>query len=232
MRVGSDLKAARTKAGISLDVIAKRTKVNVSKLVALEEADFKSLPAGFYLFSMVRAYAGEVHIDPEPIVERLRAEFAEKDALDALHALDATGALPSKKTTEERSSLFRVVGAAFGVALIAAGGTGAYLYRTHGTLPEDVRRTNVETASVPLPTPPPATTEATAIVVPQQAASAVHSPASTKNPRPKPRKAARRPAAEEPAATNADVSDASDSGAERADHPADPPGHAEISPAP
>ena len=89
MRVGSELKAARKKAGISVEVISKRTKIQVSKLVALEKNDFKNLPTGLYLFSTVRAYAREVHIDPEPIVERLRAEFADKDALDALHAIRA-----------------------------------------------------------------------------------------------------------------------------------------------
>ncbi|MCM3879533.1 MAG: helix-turn-helix domain-containing protein [Vicinamibacterales bacterium] len=227
MRVGSDLKAARKNAGISLDEIAKRTKVNVSKLVALEKADFKNLPTGFYLFSMVRAYAGEVHIDPEPIVERLRAEFAEKDALDALHTLDATGALTSKqlgnarKSPEERSSLFRIVAAAFGVALIAAAGTGAYLHRRNGTPPEEVRSTNVETASVPLPAP--ATTDAVA----------VHPPASTKNQRPKPRMAARRPAPEGTVATSSDASDASSPGPERTEEPADKPADVEeVSPAP
>jgi cytoskeletal protein RodZ len=237
MRVGSDLKAARKSAGISLDEIAKRTKVNVSKLVALEKADFKNLPTGFYLFSMVRAYAGEVHIDPEPIVERLRAEFAEKDALDALHTLDATGALTSKqlgnarKSPEERSSLLRIVAAAFGVALIAAAGTGTYLHRRNGTPPEEVRSTNVETASVPLPAP--ATTDATAIKAPQQEAGAVHPPASTKNQRPKPRMAARRPAPEGTVATSSDVSDASSPGPERTEEPADKPADVEeVSPAP
>jgi cytoskeleton protein RodZ len=241
MRVGSDLKAARKNAGISLDVIAERTKVKVSKLVALEEADFKNLPAGFYLLTLVRAYAGEVHIDPEPIVERLRAEFAEKDELDALHALDATGALASKqsanarKSPEERSSLFRIVAAAFLVALIAAAGTGAYLYRKNGTTPEEVRSTNVnvETASVPLSAPAPATTDATAIDAPQQAAREVHPPTSTKNHRPKPRIAARRPAPEGTVATSSDVSDAPSPGPERTEEPADKPADVEeVSPAP
>src|SRR5215510_7939287 len=111
MRVGSELKAARKKARIGVDLISTRTKIPVSKLVALERADFKNLPTGLYLFSMVRAYAREVHIDPEPIVQRLRAEFVEKDALDALHALDKTGALDANKlagrSAEEQSNLFR-----------------------------------------------------------------------------------------------------------------------------
>ena len=107
MRVGSELKAARKNAGISVEVMSKRTKITVRKLVALEENDFKNLPTGLYLFSAVRAYAREVHIDPEPIVGRLRAKFADKDALDALHALDATGALDAKNLVDTRSKIFR-----------------------------------------------------------------------------------------------------------------------------
>ena len=136
MPVGSELKAARKRAGISVDVISKRTKVKVSKLIALEKADFKNLPTGLYLFSMVRAYAREVHIDPEPMVERLRAEFAEKDALDTLRALDETGALDAKgsanarRSTEGWSNLFRIAAAAAGVMLIGAACVGAYLFGT------------------------------------------------------------------------------------------------------
>ena len=136
MRVGSELKAARKKAGIGVDVISKRTKVKVSNLIALEKGDFKNLPTGLYLFSMVRAYAREVHIDPEPIVELLRAEFAEKDALDALHALDATGALDAKssanarRSTEGWSNLFRIAAAATVFMLIGAACVGAYLFGT------------------------------------------------------------------------------------------------------
>ena len=139
MRVGSELKAARKKAGLTVEVISKRTKIQVTKLVALEKNDFKNLPTGLYLFSLVRAYAREVHIDPEPIVERLRAEFAEKDALDALHALDATGALDGKHCADAnrlrgRSRLFRNAAIAASLVLIAA--AGAYLVATAVEVPQ------------------------------------------------------------------------------------------------
>ena len=135
MRVGSELKAARKKAGITVEVMSKRTKISVSKLVALEKNDVKNLPTGLYLFSTVRAYAREVRIDPEPIVERLRAEFADKDALDALHALDATGALGAKNLADagrSKSNILRNVAIAAGVVLMAAAGAGAgaYLHNT------------------------------------------------------------------------------------------------------
>jgi cytoskeletal protein RodZ len=166
MRVGSELKAARKKAGITVEVISKRTKIKVSKLVALEKNDFKNLPIGLYLFSTVRAYAREVNVDPEPMVERLRAEFADKDALDALHALDAAGALDGKnradgKYSGGRSRLFRNAAIAAGVVLMAA--AGAYFYNA-GRITADGRKASS----------PPTTTVATA-----------HRPAETEESKPK-----------------------------------------------
>ena len=122
MRVGSELKAARKKAGLTVEVVAKRTKIRVSKLVALEKNDFKHLPTGLYLFATVRAYAREVHVDPEPLIERLRAKFADRDALHALQALDATGALDAKKSAdanEQHASLLRKAALAAAVVLVA-----------------------------------------------------------------------------------------------------------------
>jgi len=216
MRVGSELKAARKKAGVTVEVISKRTKIQVSKLVALEKNDFKNLPTGLYLFSAVRAYAREVHIDPEPIVEQLRAEFADKDALDALHALDATGALDAKNLADpgrsKPSNLFRTAAIAAGVVLMAAAGAGAYLHKT-GRIDHEVPGT----ASSPVP----AATVARAVDVPQQVADAAQpsepaKSAPAKTYRSKPRTAAVTPelqetvasvgaASEEPADTPANI---------------------------
>jgi cytoskeleton protein RodZ len=224
MRVGSELKAARKKAGITVEVISKRTKIKVTKLVALEKNDFKNLPTGLYLFSAVRAYAREVHIDPEPIVERLRAEFADKDALDALHALDATGALNAKSSADAarsgqtRSSLFRNAAIAAGLVLMAAAGAGAYLQNTGRMAPEVGNKRERplaapaitalnETPSVP-PSSPASAAVATAIDVPQQAAAAAPRRAPAKTHRSKPRTDAVAPRLEEPVSNVDAVSEA------------------------
>jgi cytoskeleton protein RodZ len=221
MRVGSELKAARKKAGISVEVISKRTNIKVSKLVALEKNDFKNLPTGLYLFSTVRAYAREVQIDPEPIVERLRAEFADKDALDALQALDATGAFAAKNVATNH---LRNAAIAAGVVLMAAAGAGAGVYlHKMGPSADEVRSIKVERPSaeaepivnpptempsVPLSSPPPATTIATAIDVPQQPVSTASRPAPTKTRRPKPRTAPAKSERQETVATVGTVSEA------------------------
>jgi cytoskeleton protein RodZ len=216
MRVGSELEAARKKAGISVEMISKRTKIHVSKLVALEKNDFKNLPTGLYLFSTLRAYAREVHIDPEPIVERLRAEFADKDALDAKNLADA------RSSKEEQSNLLRNAAIAAGVVVMAAAGAGAGVYlHNRGRIAHEVRGTKVErssaaptvnspneTPSVSLSSSAPATTVATAVDMPQQAAVAAHRPAPTKTHRPKRRTTAVRPGLQETVATVGAMSDA------------------------
>jgi cytoskeleton protein RodZ len=208
MRVGSELKAARKKAGISVEVISKRTKIQVSKLVALEKNDVKNLPTGLYLFALVRAYAREVHINPEPIVEQLRAQFVDKDALDALHALDATGALKGKNSADPRRSKdeqpnpLRNAAIAAGVLLMAGAGAGAAAYvHNRGRNAHDVRAVQVEQSSAApthkspgeapsasLSSPAPTTTVGT-VDVPQQAAGAAGRSAPTKTHKPNARTA-------------------------------------------
>ena len=197
MSVGSELKTARKKAGLTVEVISKRTKINVSKLVALEKNDFKHLPTGLYLFSAVRAYAREVHIDPEPIVERLRGEFADKDALEALHALDATGALDAKALSDGRrpSHLLMNAAIAAGFVSIAVAGAGVCLRNMSRTAGE-----------VPLASPAPAVTVA-AEVVPLPSADAVQESAPAKTHKPKLRAAAVLPKLQEPVAAVDDVSE-------------------------
>jgi cytoskeleton protein RodZ len=188
MRIGPELKAGRKRAGISVQVISERTKIAASKLVALEKGDFKNLPTGVYLFAIVRAYAREVHIDPEPLVERLREDFKESDALQALSALDAKGALKAtrlagtKGERARRPTLFRNAAIAAGVVLVVAAAS-AYRYSHEMTLPvlpPSVRSLNRTSSAgaVPIAAPDPVTTMAMEVTPRQRAARQVLTPAA------------------------------------------------------
>jgi cytoskeleton protein RodZ len=182
MRIGSELKAARKKAGISVEVLSQRTKIKASRLVALEKNDFNNLPTGLYLFSTVRAYAREVRIDPEPIVERLRAEFADKDALDALQALDASGALDGKilggatRSAHEQSNFFRNAAIAAGVVLMACAAAGVYLHNM-GRIAHEVRITKAERPSAAPSANTPNKTPSAAQVAAHRSGTPVEAPA-------------------------------------------------------
>jgi cytoskeletal protein RodZ len=75
MDIGGDLRRARTARQLSLEEIADRTKINGSLLRAIEDNRFDRVPGGLFTRSYLRAYAREVQLDPETIVERYRAEF-------------------------------------------------------------------------------------------------------------------------------------------------------------
>ena len=74
MSAGSELRQARERAGLSADNISERTKIQLHRIEALERDDYAGLPQGIYLDGIVRAYAHEVGIDPDPMVERVRLE--------------------------------------------------------------------------------------------------------------------------------------------------------------
>ncbi len=77
VRVGTELRQARERAGLSAEQIAERTKIQVHKIDALENGNFEALPDGIYLDGIVRAYAREVGVKPEPLIERVRYEQVE-----------------------------------------------------------------------------------------------------------------------------------------------------------
>ena len=90
------MKMARERAGLSLEDVASRTKIQPYKIESLESGDFGNLPEGVYLDGIVRAYAREVGIDPAPVITRVHGErstFAA--AVDT--APDALDAFPSER---------------------------------------------------------------------------------------------------------------------------------------
>src|ERR1700704_2375149 len=75
MDIGGDLRRARTARHLSLAEIADRTKINGSLLRAIEDNRFDRVPGGLFTRGYLRAYAREVQLDPESIVERYRSEY-------------------------------------------------------------------------------------------------------------------------------------------------------------
>src|SRR6266699_1240769 len=76
MDIGGELQRARNARELSLDDIARATKISHSVLRALEANSFEEVPGGLFTRGYLRAYAAEVGLNPEIIVEAYRAEFA------------------------------------------------------------------------------------------------------------------------------------------------------------
>ena len=91
---GERLRRAREEAGVSLTEISARTKIRVSVLEAIERADLARLPAAFYTKAFLRAYAAQVHLEAEPIVEEYLAVTEIPPASSATRAPSATRRRP------------------------------------------------------------------------------------------------------------------------------------------
>lgn len=78
----SFLREARERRGLSLEEIAKTTKISVSALDALERYDVSSLPGGIFTRAFVRSYATEVGLDPETSLQEFLARCPEEDPVE------------------------------------------------------------------------------------------------------------------------------------------------------
>ena len=159
---GAELKQAREHAGLLAEQIADRTKIKLHKIIALEEGDFDSLPQGIYLDGIVRAYAREVKIDAEPIVELVRLERGKlpgdtpipfQEPVEFERPLPANE-IPVAHTVAARATPQRGRLAFALVVLLAIAGWGAYLYEV--TRASD--RDTTGKISTPAPQPRPQNT--------------------------------------------------------------------------
>lgn len=82
----SFLREARERRGLSLEEIAKTTKISVSALDALERYDASSLPGGIFTRAFVRSYALEVGLDPETTLQEFLARCPEEDSVEVVGA--------------------------------------------------------------------------------------------------------------------------------------------------
>ena len=79
MDIGADLRNARQARRLSIEQIARVTKISPSVLRAIDRNDFDSVPGGLFTRGFLRAYAREVGLDPEEIVQLYRTEFEQPE---------------------------------------------------------------------------------------------------------------------------------------------------------
>jgi cytoskeletal protein RodZ len=63
----------RQTSGVSLEEIARNTKLKVTTLKAIEDANFDVLPGGIYNISYIRQYARAIGVDEGSLVNMYRA---------------------------------------------------------------------------------------------------------------------------------------------------------------
>lgn len=76
---GGRLRAARERAGVSVETLADQTKIISSRIRALERNDLSTWPGGIFRRGFVRSYAERVGLDPDETVEAFLQAFPESD---------------------------------------------------------------------------------------------------------------------------------------------------------
>lgn len=69
------LRRAREKAGLSIEELSSRTKIQITLLEAIEAGNFARVPGGLFVRGFLRAYAREVGLDPEEVVSQYLQDY-------------------------------------------------------------------------------------------------------------------------------------------------------------
>jgi transcriptional regulator with XRE-family HTH domain len=73
--IGDTLRTARREQGRTIADAAAETRVREAYLAALEEEEFSTVGGNVYVKGFLRSYARYLGVDPDPLVDRFRAEF-------------------------------------------------------------------------------------------------------------------------------------------------------------
>jgi len=145
---GARLREARERRGVSLRQIANATKISIGFLEALERNDISRLPGGIFSRAFVRAYALEVGLEPEALIQEFLAQFPH-DSVTAGH--------PTSARTEDNLAIEsdRQTASAFlWLILISVPIAGLLLY--YGVAGRPSASTGPRSARVAQPIVPPA----------------------------------------------------------------------------
>lgn len=122
--VGTALKAARERAGMSLGEVADRLKLSIRQLEAIEHDDFQQLPGATFVRGFVRNYARFLRLDPEPLMARLEQHFpsAVNDVVNLVkheHQAEPSGAAPSTARVSSSAAAGSKAGKWLGLLVVA-----------------------------------------------------------------------------------------------------------------
>ena len=80
---GAWLRQHRERKKVSIASIAESTKILAALLEGLEHGEVARWPSGLYRRAFIRAYAGAIGLDPEPVVREFLEHFPDPEELNA-----------------------------------------------------------------------------------------------------------------------------------------------------
>lgn len=98
IKVGEALKEERKKKGLTLDTVAKATRIRASFLQAIEEGRFERLPGSSYAHGFVKNYLEYMDFPIREYMALFRREYDEKEQRNLIpEGLVGKGGFPIKK---------------------------------------------------------------------------------------------------------------------------------------
>jgi hypothetical protein len=100
--IGSTLRESRERSGVTLDQLSRTTKISVRTLRLIEQNDIDELPGRVFLRGFLTAYAREVGLSGDDIVERYFHQF--EPAQEKVSPGESGGPAPSDDQAPPRES--------------------------------------------------------------------------------------------------------------------------------
>lgn len=104
IEIGSYLKEARQKLGLTLEQLQEMTKIQKSFIVAIEKGEFQKLPSPFYVRTYLRSYANCVKVEPHHILRQYRKEEQAERGLTGAHKIIDESSLHEVRSLETKDT--------------------------------------------------------------------------------------------------------------------------------
>ena len=114
LTVGQLLQKEREAKKVSLETVARRTRIKLSFLKAIEEDAFQLIPSETYVRGFIRSYAKLVHLNPDEILNLYRNQA------------EPTPASGEESSASSKQHLKQIKNHVFDFLTTMAGGTPAY----------------------------------------------------------------------------------------------------------
>src|SRR6056297_270184 len=116
MSVGTRLKKARKKLGLSIDDIRDKSKIKKNYLVAIENDNYENLPGEVYTKVYIRGYAKIVGLDPQTILSEYENE--KKKNNNEINEDNINNESNKKRKDEKSTKADKILKGIIGVILI------------------------------------------------------------------------------------------------------------------
>jgi cytoskeleton protein RodZ len=131
MDIGQRLRSAREAKGLTIDALARTTRVQARFLEAIERNDPHALPPRPYGRGSVRAYAGEVGLDPDRTVREFFLQFTpDETAHDRIAVAAPTAETIAPADARHRAVVGTVLTCAVAAAFVLLIGRGVLTTRS------------------------------------------------------------------------------------------------------